>query len=242
MRLPSLRARDPSIHRPSRPPPGAGPAGRPGGQPAVVLAPTDPGRLRRRRPAGVGRRGPRPRTPPRRGRPGAVGRARRGRRLRPAARCREGRPRRLPERRPLVPAQGRRRRAPRDRLLLAGVRHHGRAAAVLRRPRHPRRRPPQGRQRPRRPARGRRPALQERVLQAVAVARGLAGGDLPGPRPRRAAPVAAARGRRHPRHRRHRDARRARPGRPRSGSPRSVASRCCCSTPTSRATPTTTAR
>ena len=44
-------------------------------------------------------------------------------------------------------------------LLLPGVRHHRRAAAVLRRPRHPRRRPPQGRQRPRRPARRRRPAL-----------------------------------------------------------------------------------
>ena len=41
------------------------------------------------------------------------------------------------------------------------------------------------------------PALPARLLQAVAVARGLAAGDLPGPRPRRAADLAAARGGRH---------------------------------------------
>ena len=57
-----------------------------------------------------------------------------------------------------------------DRLLLAGVRHRRRPAAVLRRPRHPGRRPPQGRQRPRRPARGCRAALPRRLLQAVALA------------------------------------------------------------------------
>ena len=104
----------------------------------------------------------------------------------------------VPDRRPLVPAAGRRRRpAPRgDRLLLPGVRHHRGAAAVLRRPRHPGRRPPQGRQRPRRADHRRRPALPARLLPAVAVPRRLAAGDLPGPRPRRPAALAAARGRR----------------------------------------------
>ena len=104
----------------------------------------------------------------------------------------------LPDRRPLVPAPaGRGRRRPgRDRLLLAGVRHHRGAAAVLRRPRHPGRRPPEGRQRPRRTDHRRRPALPARLLQAVALPRGLAAGDLPGPRPRRAADLAAARGER----------------------------------------------
>ena len=118
-------------------------------------------------------------------------RAARGARRRPGlprpARCGEGRPRRLPRRRALVRPQGRRRGADPDRLLLPGVRHHRRAAAVLRRPRHPGRRPPQGRQRPRRPAGRRRPALPRRLLQAVALARGLAARAVPRARPRRAA-------------------------------------------------------
>ena len=83
-----------------------------------------------------------------------------------------------------------------DRLLLPGVRHHRGAAAVLRRPRHPRRRPPEGRQRPRRPAGRRRPALPRRLLQAVALPRGLAARAVPRPRPRRAADLAAPRGER----------------------------------------------
>ena len=108
-----------------------------------------------------------------------------------------GRPRALPHRRPLVPAAGPATDAPRAIAYFSpGVRHHRRAAAVLRRPRHPRRRPPQGRQRPRRADRRRRPALPARLLPAVALPRGLAAGDLPGPRPRRAAALAAARGRR----------------------------------------------
>ena len=74
-----------------------------------------------------------------------------------------------------------------DRLLLARVRHHRGAAAVLRRPRHPGRRPPQGGQRPRRADHRRRPALPARLLPPVALARRLAAGALPGPRPRRAA-------------------------------------------------------
>ena len=155
-------------------------------------------------------------------------------------------PRRLPQRRPLVPAQGRATAAGRgpdgDRLLLPGVRHHRGAAAVLRRARHPRRRPPQDRLRPRRADHRRRPALPARLLPPVAVPRGLAAGDLPGPRPRRAAAVAAPRGRRQP------APRSASPvpgGRTLadagSGSPRSAASRCCCSTPTSRRTPASSA-
>ena len=121
----------------------------------------------------------------------------------------------------------------RHRLLLAGVRHRRRAAAVLRRPRHPRRRPPQGRQRPRRADHRRRPALPPRLLHPVALARGLAAGALPQPRPRRPAADPAAR------------SRTATPARirvslpeqparctPRSGSPRSAGCRCCCSTPT----------
>ena len=89
-------------------------AGRPGRQPALVLAPA------RRRTSS-------PRSTPRCGRrsahdpvrllgavaPRAAGRARRGRRLPAAARRREADLDGVPHRRPLVPAQGRRRRAPR---------------------------------------------------------------------------------------------------------------------------------
>ena len=239
---PSVRAIRRFTVRPVLPPVLAA-AGRPGGQPAVVLAPADPGRLRRGGPAGVGRRRPRPRAPPRRRRPGAAG---------PSSPSDDGFVQRLGaakadldaylSARPLVPAQGRRRRTPRDRLLLPGVRHHRRAAAVLRRPRHPRRRPPQGRQRPRRPAGRRRPALQERATsssrcRARAGSRRPTRSSTPTSCPCRccARPTAPA-----PRS----------PSRcpaaptcsPGSGSPRSAASRCCCSTPTSRATPTTTAR
>ncbi len=83
-----------------------------------------------------------------------------------------------------------------DRVLLPGVRDHRGAAAVLRWSRHPRRRPPQGRQRHGRADHRGRPVLPARVLPPVAVARGLAAGDLSGQRPRRAAAHAAARRRR----------------------------------------------
>ena len=199
-RLPSLCACYPTIHGPSGPAPGPLRPRRSRRQPEVVLAP------RRRRTSS-------PRWTPRlweatkhdpvrllgsvdpvpaRGagpRPGLPRPARRG----------EGRSRRLPRRRALVLPQGRRRRTDPDRLLLAGVRHHRGAAAVLRRPRHPRRRPPQGRQRPRRAAHRRRPALPRRLLQAVALPGGLAAGAVPRPRPRRAADLAAPRGERRPR-------------------------------------------
>ena len=110
-----------------------------------------------------------------------------------------------------------------DRVLLARVRHHRGAAAVLRRARHPGRRPSEGGQRPRRAADRRRPAVPARLLHPVAVDRGLAGRALSGLRPERAAALAAARrqrlarpGERRARGRRHADRagldRRGRPG------------------------------
>ena len=146
-------------------------------QPALVVAPADPGRVRRGRPRDLGVD---------RARPGPAARRRdppSGSRSWPPTRASwtgwasakadldaylggdRWYPRRAGDDAPT-----------RDRLLLAGVRHHRGPAAVLRRPRHPRRRPPEGGQRPRRPARRRRPALPARLLQAVAVARGLAAG------------------------------------------------------------------
>ena len=161
MRLPSLRARDPSIHRPSRPAPAAGPAGRPGGQPAVVLAPADPGRLRRRRPAGVGRR--RTTTPCACSAPSAASGWASWPRTTASSSGSSAAKADLDAY--LSADRWYQRKAGADApraigYFSPGVRHHRRAAAVLRRPRHPRRRPPQGRQRPRRPAGGRRPALQ----------------------------------------------------------------------------------
>ena len=111
------------------------------------------------------------------------------------ARCLEGprrrglvlgahRPRR--DRGPLRRPRARRRHGP-ARLRLARVRHHLGAAAVLRRPRHPGRRPPQDRERPRRTADRSWPALPARLLPPAVLPRGLAAGDLPGARPRRAA-------------------------------------------------------
>ena len=113
------------------------------------------------------------------------------------------------------------------------------AAAVLRRARHPGRRPPQGQQRPGRAADRRRPAVPARVLHPVAVRGRLAGRALPGRRPERPAADPAAGWPR--RHRRagpdHRGPGRAAPcSPPRSGWPRWAGCRCCCSTPTSRRT------
>ena len=141
----------------------------------------------------------------------------------------------LPRRGPLVPAVGPRAgrgRALGDRLLQRRVRHHRRAAAVLRRPRHPRGRPPQGGLRPRRADRRRRPVLQDRLLPPEPDPRRLAAGELPGARPRRAAAVAAARGGRHAGGRHHRRCPAGASCTPTSGAPRSAGCRCCCSTPT----------
>lgn len=106
------------------------------------------------------------------------------------------RPALVPER-----AVARRRLGPaarRDRVLLARVRHRRRAAAVLRRARHPGRRPPEGRQRPRRATGRRRPVLPARLLPAVALPGRLAAGALPAARPGRAGRLPAPRAGRHP--------------------------------------------
>ena len=216
-------------------------AGRARRQPALVLAPRDPGPVRGRRPRGVGAR-------PGTTRSGCSARCRRERLDRagrgPAASCGRlgGRARTSSDyltgdRWYQRLAQAEHAGAARDRLLLPGVRHHRGAAAVLRRPRHPGRRPPQDRQRPRRADHRRRPALPARLLPAVAVPRRLAAGDAtrsstptgcrcrccarPTARSRKIEIGAARRPARSP---------------PGSGSPRSAGCRCCCSTPTSRRT------
>ena len=88
---------------------------------------------------------------------------------------------------------------------------------------------------------GGRPALPVGLLPPVAVARRLAAGDLPRPRP--AGPAAAAADRRDGRAgaRHGRDARRAARQRAGLARPRSAGCRCCCSTPTSRRTTPTCA-
>ena len=210
---PMLRSREshPSLQRPHRPARTHRRAGRPRQQPALVVAPADPRPVRRARPQALGRSA-RTRSPcwaalsadelaGLAADPVFVARVHAAAAdlqtyLHPAA---------------VVPEVGRggRGRCPRlDRLLLPRVRHHRGAAAVLRRPRHPGRRPPQVRLRPRRADRRCRPLLQDRLLQAVAQPRRLAAGELPGPRPGRPAAGPAARGRRHALRRRPRPARR----------------------------------
>ncbi len=157
-----------------------------------------------------------------------------------ADRCRDDL-RRLPGVGPLVPVAGPG-RARRHRVLLAGVRHRVGAPAVLRGPGHPRRRPPEDRQRPRRADHRDRPVLPVGLLQAVAVARRLAAGALPGHGSRRQPRVAAARGRTAAPPRWPSACPAAGSSPPASGSPRSVASRCSCSTPTSRRTARPSAR
>ena len=170
----------------------------------MVLAPRDPGRVRCGRLRAVGRQRPRPGAAAGRGPCPSVGRARdrRGVRTTPGRGSRRSRV--LPDRAAVVPAGLRRPRARRvlaapDRLLLTGVRDQRRTPAVLRRSRDPRRRPPQGGQRPRCADHRGRPALPARLLQAVAVPRGVAAGDLPGARPGRVADLPAPRARRQPR-------------------------------------------
>ncbi len=130
--------------------------------------------------------------------------------------------------------QASRRATPRhDRLLLAGVRDRGGASAVQRRPRHPGRRSPEERIRPRRADRRRRAVLPRRLLPPGDLARGLAGGELSGARPRRPADGRAAQRRRLGGERRARASRRRGAHRAHLAARRSVASACCCSTPTS---------
>ncbi len=112
----------------------------------------------------------------------------------------------------MVPAA--RRGTGRHRLFQPRVRHHRGAAAVLRRVGHPRRRPSQGRQRPRCPRPRGRSAVQRRVLQPVPVRRRLAAGAVSGHRPARPATRAASRGGRDADPDRGRASRRPHPARP----------------------------
>ena len=237
----SVSGCEPSDDSPSVPscPSRCAAARRAGHQPALVLAPRDAGPLRGRRRRRVGVHAATTRC----GCSGAVSPARLDELAADKRFLRRLRAGRAPTSSTTSPATAGtsaaagQTAAARDRLLLPGVRHHRGAAAVLRRPRHPGRRPPQDRQRPRRPDHRRRAALPARLLPPVAVPRRLAAGDLPGPRPRRAADRAAARGRRLGGAR----SPSALPGDaaaawPASGSPRSAGCRCCCSTPTSRRT------
>ena len=172
----------------------------------------------------------------RRGLGRAAGRAGQGPQVRPPAAGRRRRPGGVPRRRRAGTSRLGRRGAGGHRLLLRRVRHHRGAAAVLRRPGHPRRRPPQGGLRPRRPADRRRPALPGRLLRPGPVGRRLAARALPVARPARPAAEAAAPGRRL-RRRHHRAAARGpHAARPRVAGPGRAACPCCCSTATSRRT------
>ncbi|CAK7280874.1 hypothetical protein SGPA1_11667 [Streptomyces misionensis JCM 4497] len=187
---------DPSVHRPSRSPRTPPAAERPRAQSALVLARGNARSVPVRRPRGMGRGRLRPGTAARPGTARAAGRAGRGPAVPAPAERRRRRPGRLSDRRPLVPGPERG-PARRGGLFLPGVRHHGRTAPVLRRARHPRRRPPQGGQRPRGAADRGRTAVPARLLPADPVPRRLAAGALPGARPQRTAPHPAEGGRRH---------------------------------------------
>ena len=195
LRYGASRASHPPIHRPPRPARAARRARRARRQPALVLAPRDAGPLRASRPraVGVARATTRSGCSARCRRP-ARGAGRRRGLPRPARRGAR-RPRRRTS--PATAGTSARRRADGARArsryfspefgitavlpqysgglgILAG--DHLKAASDLGVP-----------------IIGVGPALPARLLQAVAVPRGLAAGDLPGPRPRRPADLAAAR-------------------------------------------------
>ena len=246
---PMLRSREghPSLQRPHRPARTHRRAGRPRQQPALVVAPADPGPVLRDRPQALGQ-GPQGPRPP------ALGPVRRTSSPPwPPTRCSSRGSHAAAadlqtylHRAALVPGAGPRTvegGAPGlDRLLQPRVRHHRGAAAVLRRPRHPGRRPPQVRLRPRR-ARSSASGLfyktgyfkqslnldgwqQENYpvldpdglpLSLLREADGTPCADHPRP------------------------ARRPHAARPTSGGPRSAGCRCCCSTRTCRRTTTPSA-
>src|SRR3954452_11558455 len=199
-RIGSPRASSPTVHRPRHPAGPAAAACAAGDEPAVVLAPRDARPVRNAGPRAVAHLRRRSGQGARRGLRGAAGDPGQGPPVPAPAAGRRRRPAGVHDLGPVVPVAGGRRPAV-DRVLLRRVRHHGGAAAVLRRPGHPRRRPPQGRLGPRRPADRRRPALPGRLLRAGPVGRRLAAGALPVAGPARAAGEAAARqGRRRDRH------------------------------------------
>ncbi len=191
-------ARYPSFQCSSRAARGAQALGRSRPQPALGLALRHPGPLPLGRPGVVGELGSR--SDPAAGR--CVGRAAAdalpGQEVRQEPEGHPGRPRRLPDGRSVVPGlRGREPgRAEGHRVLLTRVRHHRGAAAVLRRPGHPGRRPPEGGQRPRRADHRRRAALPAGLLPPVAELGRLAAGALPAARPQCPAADAAARRRR----------------------------------------------
>ena len=111
-------------------------------------------------------------------------------------------------------------------LLLPRVRPQRGAAAVLGRPRRARRRPPEGRVRPRRAAGRRRPAVHRGLLPPAARRRRLAAGALPPTRPRRRSALDDTGVRSTV------DLAGDRSRSPGSGGPTSAGSRCTCSTPT----------
>ena len=217
-----VRASVQTIHRPSCPARAPGGAGRPGRQPALVVAPAHPGRVLLDRPRAVAPRSSR--------RPGALPRCRG-----PRAARRAGRGRRLP----------RRASAPRTPTCSAtSPRTAGTPARPATTPRAPSRTSRPSSASPSVlpqysgglgilagdhlkassdlgiPLVGRRPVLPPRLLQAGARPRRLAAGELPRPRPRRAAADRAPRGRRQPGDGLHRPARRPRPGGPDPRRPR----------------------
>lgn len=175
------------------------------------MARADAGVVRGHRSRPLGGGTPRPGQAARRGAHRALRPAGRGRAFHRPRRPGGGRPAQLSDSAHVVPVPGR--PAQGGRLLLPRVRHHRGAAAVLRGPRHPGRRPPQGRLRPRRPDRRRGPALQARILPPVPVPGRLAAGDLSAAGPGQPAADQAARrpGRGGADH--HRPARAARTGR-----------------------------
>ena len=170
-------------------------AARPAGaQPRLDLGRADRRRARRGRPRGPDRGLRQPRRDARRGAARSSRGTRRRRRLPRAPGARRGPPGRAPGRPELVrdAARG----ARRDRLLLAGVRPQRGAAPVLGRARHPGRRPPQGRQRPRRPDRRHRALLPQRLLPPGAHGERRPAGGVRRARPRAAAHDACPRRRR----------------------------------------------
>ena len=106
----------------------------------------------------------------------------RRRELRRERRARRAPPRRLRQRPRLAGAGQPRRGRHAGGLLLAGVRPRRRHPALLGRPRHPRRRPPEVGLRPRRAAGRRGPALPQRLLPPVARPRRRPARALPGHR------------------------------------------------------------
>ena len=213
--LVSAGASTSSVHRPRGAARAADPPLPAGDEPPLVLAPGDARPVRDARPDRCGRRcGGDPVRVARRGVGRAAGAAGQGPPVPPPPPGRRRRPGGVPDDAALVPVAGGR-GAGEHRLLLRGVRHHRGAAAVLRRPRHPGRRPPQGRLRPRRAADRRRAALPRRLLHPGPVGRRLAARALPVAGPARPAAEAAARARRLGRRHHRAAARGPHPARPR---------------------------